>query len=108
MLDPGDSAGWQMWARIRLAVEALQAPPVCTTSLPRFHTLSFKLRLAQGIPNILCGDHHRNPRINPHCFIAAVELSSARAVSASTGLAENHRLVGIKLKEKQPAKLMGS
>jgi hypothetical protein len=40
--------------------------------------------------------------------MAAVELSSARAVSASTGLAENHRLVGIKLKEKQPGKLIGS
>jgi hypothetical protein len=26
MLDRGDSAGWQTWARIRLAIEALQAP----------------------------------------------------------------------------------
>jgi len=26
MLDRGDSEGWQVWARIRLAVEALQAP----------------------------------------------------------------------------------
>lgn len=26
MLDRGDSAGWHTWARIRLAIEALQAP----------------------------------------------------------------------------------
>jgi hypothetical protein len=26
MIERGDSAGWQVWARIRLAVEALQAP----------------------------------------------------------------------------------
>jgi hypothetical protein len=27
MLDRGDAGGWQIWARIRLAIEALQAPP---------------------------------------------------------------------------------
>ena len=26
MLDRGDGDGWQVWARIRLAIEALQAP----------------------------------------------------------------------------------
>ena len=26
MLDRGDGAGWHSWARIRLAIEALQAP----------------------------------------------------------------------------------
>lgn len=26
MLDRGDSDGWQVWARIRLPIEALQAP----------------------------------------------------------------------------------
>jgi hypothetical protein len=26
MLDRGDSGGWQAWARVRLAIEALQAP----------------------------------------------------------------------------------
>jgi hypothetical protein len=26
MLDGGDGDGWQVWARIRLAIEALQAP----------------------------------------------------------------------------------
>jgi hypothetical protein len=26
LLDRGDRDGWQLWARIRLAIEALQAP----------------------------------------------------------------------------------
>jgi hypothetical protein len=27
VLDRGDFAGWSVWARIRVAIEALQAPP---------------------------------------------------------------------------------